>query len=414
MAADVHVVQAWTLEEGARAVTQLFDQTYGHAPAGVWQAPGRVNLIGEHTDYNGGVALPIALPHRTFAAMSPREDRLVRLVSAQERGPREVDLDAVGPVGSDSAVDGWPAYVVGVAWALEQAGVEGIRGFDLAIDSCVPFGSGLSSSAALECAVAVGLDALFDLGLAGDADAPDDEGRQRLVAACIRAENDVAGANTGGLDQAASLRCRRGEALFLDCRTGHVEGVPFDLAGEGLALLVTDTRAPHSLSDGQYNARRATCEAGAAALGVAVLADITDRDRALAQLHDPTQVKRVRHVVDEIARTYAAVEAMRSGPMSGDNLERVAALFDASHDSLRDDYEVTCPELDLAVEIARSLGAHGARMTGGGFGGSCIAIVDADRVDETMAAICEAYASKGFAAPQFLLATPEAPAGAVL
>lgn len=413
MNADVHFNQAWTLEEGADRAATLFEQTYGCAPEGVWQAPGRVNLIGEHTDYNGGVAMPIALPHRTYAAMSPRTDRVVRLISAQEAGVREVDLDQVGPAESDKAVDGWPAYVVGVAWALEQAGVEGIKGFDLAIDSCVPFGAGLSSSAALECAVAVGLDDLFDLGLAGTADEPNDEGRQKLVAACIRAENDIAGANTGGLDQAASLRCKEGEALFLDCRTGNTEGVPFDLAAQGLALLVTDTRAPHSLSDGQYNNRRSCCEDAAKVIGVEVLADVTDRDEAIAQLDDDTQVKRVRHVVDEIARTYGAVDAMRSGEMRGDVLARVAELFDASHDSLRDDYEVTCAELDLAVDTARERGAHGARMTGGGFGGSCIAIVEADRVDETTAAIAAAYADAGFGQPHFLLASPAKPAGRV-
>ncbi|MBD3690130.1 galactokinase [Nanchangia anserum] len=414
MGADVYFTEAWTQTEGAQRVRTLFENSYGAQPAGVWQAPGRVNLIGEHTDYNGGVALPIALPHRTYAAMSPREDRTIRLVSAQDDGGiREVSLDEIGPADSAHRVEGWPAYVAGVAWALEQAGVEGIRGFDLAIDSCVPFGSGLSSSAALECAVAVGLDALFELGLAGSAEEPNDEGRKTLVAACIRAENDVAGANTGGLDQAASLRCREGEALFLDCRTGRTEGVPFDLAAEGLALLVTDTRAPHSLADGQYNERRATCEAAAAELGVDVLADVTDRDAAIEKLDDETQVKRVRHVVDEIERTYACIDALRSGPLRGDVLDQVATLFDGSHDSLRDDYEVTCPELDTAVDVARAKGAHGARMTGGGFGGSCIAIVAADQVDEIARAIAEAYAEAGFNAPQFLLASPSLPAGAV-
>ena len=413
MTADVQWNEAWPLTQGAAQVTDLFTKTFGQPPAGVWQAPGRVNLIGEHTDYNGGVAMPIALPHRTYAALSPRDDRTVRLISAQEEGIRQVSLDDVAPASSDHPVEGWPAYVVGVAWALEQAGVEGIRGFDVAIDSCVPFGAGLSSSAALECAVAVGLSDLFDLDLAGTADEPNDEGRQKLVAACIRAENDVAGANTGGLDQAASLRCHEGEALFLDCRTGKTEGVPFDLARQGLALLVIDTRASHSLSDGQYNNRRSCCEDAAKVLGVDLLVDVTDRDAALAKLSDPLQIKRTRHVVDEIARTYAAVDTMRKGDMKGEVLDEVARLFDASHDSLRDDYEVTCPELDLAVNTARAHGSHGARMTGGGFGGSCIAIVEADKVDETAQAIADAYEEAGFRPPHFLLASPAKPAGRV-
>lgn len=413
MTAEVHWNTAWSIEEGVTRVTRLYETTFGEAPAGVWQAPGRVNLIGEHTDYNGGVAMPIALPHRTFAAMSPREDMIVRLVSAQEPGVREVDLTKVGPHDSDKAVEGWPAYVVGVAWALREAGYDAVRGFDVAIDSCVPFGAGLSSSAALECAVAVGINDLFRLDLAGSAEEPNDTGRKTLVEACIRAENDVAGANTGGLDQAASLRCLEGHALFLNCRNGEVEKVPFDLASQGLALLVTDTRAPHSLSDGQYNERRSCCESAARNIGVDFLADVEDGEAALCALSDPTEVKRARHVIGEIARTYDAVRAMRRGALRADVLDEIATLFDASHDSLRDDYEVTCRELDLAVDVARSEGAHGARMTGGGFGGSCIAIVDADAVDRVAEAISDAYEREGLAQPHFLMAVPAIPAGRV-
>ena len=260
---------AWDRAEGERRARDLFVATYGAAPDGVWSAPGRVNLIGEHTDYNGGLALPIALPHRTYAAVARRADDVVRLVSAQEpSGVREVRLADAAP----GAVGGWAAYVVGVAWALREAG-HAVGGFDLAIDSCVPFGAGLSSSAALEASVAVALDALHGLGLAGTVDAAgaatDDAGRATLADVCVRAENEMAGAPTGGMDQAASLRARAGHALLLDCRDGAVRHVPFDLAAHGLALLVVDTRAEHSHVDGEYAQRRAACEEAARRLGVA-------------------------------------------------------------------------------------------------------------------------------------------------
>ena len=236
--------------EGAAAATALLREALGGEPDGVWYAPGRVNIIGEHTDYNGGLALPIALPHRAYLALRRREDRMVRLVSSRARESVDVlDLDAVGPRGAPGEVHGWSAYIAGVAWALERDGLGPLSGFDAALVSCVPLGGGLSSSAALECATAVALDEVDGLALAGPACAPDDAGRARLVAACVRAENEVAGAPTGGMDQSASLRCRAGHALRLDCRTGGVEQVPFDLEGAGLALLVINTRAEHSSLD---------------------------------------------------------------------------------------------------------------------------------------------------------------------
>ncbi|VEG27284.1 galactokinase [Actinomyces howellii] len=407
--------------EGSRAAATLFREVFAAEPDGVWYAPGRVNIIGEHTDYNGGLALPIALPHRAHLALRRREDRTVRLVSSRDPGAVEVlDLDAVGPVGTPGEVSGWAAYVVGVAWALEHDGAGTVPGFDAALVSCVPLGGGLSSSAALEASTAVALDEVGALGLAGTVEEPDDAGRARLVTSCVRAENEVAGAPTGGMDQSASLRCRAGHALELDCRDGSVRHVPFDLASQGLSLLVIDTRAEHSLTDGQYGARRASCEKAARILGVDLLADLDPSDlaTALARLADSAEpdavelVKRTRHVVTEIERTRALTRILTSGqPLTGEVLERVGGLLDASHESLRVDYECTGVELDTAVEAARAAGAHGARMTGGGFGGSAIALVDSQDVEAVAEAVVAAYDRTGLRAPAFLDATPSAPAG---
>ena len=270
------------------------------------------------------------------------------------------------------------------------------------------------------CAPGGALDEVDGLGLAGGADDPDDAGRARLVTACVRAENEMAGAPTGGMDQSASLRCRAGHALALDCRTGEVEHVPFDLAAHGLRLLVIDTRARHSLVDGQYGARRTACERSARLLGVELLADIApaELDAALARVaasggaDADALVRRTRHVVTEIERTRDLAALLGDGRrLTGEKLARVGALMNASHDSLREDYECTCPELDVAVDAARAAGAHGARMTGGGFGGSAIALVDDGAVDAVARTVLDAYAGRGFAAPAFLDAVPSAPAG---
>lgn len=409
-ALDVEWLDAWSLEDGSARAAALFEETYGQTPAGVWSAPGRGNLIGEHTDYNGGLVLPFALPHRTYAAMSARTDGQVRLVSAQEAGVvREIALADVAP----GAVDGWIAYVVGVAWALAQEGLT-VGGFDVAITSCVPYGAGLSSSAALEGSVAMGLDALWSLGLAAD-----DAGRQRLVAACIRAENDIAGAPTGGMDQAAALRTQAGHALLLDCRSLEVRQIPFDLAAEGLALLVIDTRAEHQLVDGQYAARRTTCEAAATVLGMQTLREVTDLPAALATLAAPDAVaalaaagqdgqvvaRRVRHVVTEIARVEEVERLLDAGRTA-----EVGPLLAAAHASLRDDYEVSCHELDVAVDAAVAAGALGGRMIGGGFGGSAIALVRVEDVEQVAGEVAAAFSSEHLTSPAFLVAVASGPA----
>ena len=396
---------AWSHDEGAARVRALFAAALDEVPDGVWSAPGRVNLIGEHTDYNGGLCLPIALPHRTFVALRARSDETIRLVSAQEASTvATVSLDEVAP----GTVPGWASYVAGVAWSLRQDGLA-VRGFDAAVDSCVPYGAGLSSSAALESAFAVALVAAFGL------DVPlDDAGRARLAAACVRAENEIAGAPTGGLDQASSLRCRAGNALLLDCRDGSVEQVPFDLAAAGLALLVVDTKAEHSHATGGYGERRATCEQAAALLGVPLLRSVADAPDggagALAALADGTpegtvRMRRVRHVLGEIGRVREFVGLLRTG-----RIDEVGPAMDASHASLRDDYEVSCRELDLVVAAARDAGALGARMTGGGFGGSAIALVRAGSEETVAAAVASAFADAALRSPEFLLALPSAPA----
>ncbi|GAA5019369.1 galactokinase [Terrabacter aeriphilus] len=384
-------------DDVVRSVTAAFESAYGSAPTGVWSAPGRVNLIGEHTDYNGGLCLPIALPHRTFAAVSRRDDDLLRVSSAQQDGVVEVALDDI----SADTPGGWASYVAGVLWALRRDGLA-VGGLDVLVDSTVPLGAGLSSSAALECSVAAAASDLFGLGLLEST-----EGRARLAARCVEAENDIAGAPTGGMDQSAALLCGEAAALLLDCRSGDTRQVPFDLDGAGCVLLVTDTRAEHALVDGQYAARRDACEQAARALGVDTLREIdpSGLDDALARLDDDEVRRRVRHVVTEIERVTQTVEALGSG-----DLDEVGRLFDASHASLRDDYEVSCEELDVATGTARRHGALGARMTGGGFGGSCIAIVRADDADAVAAAIAEAFAEQGFTAPASFTVTASAPA----
>ena len=403
---------ALSAEEGRKLAAQLFEETFDYQPQDVWSAPGRVNVIGEHVDYNGGPCLPIALPHRAFIAYSPREDRLLRLVSPQTReAVDELDLDRIAPRGCEGEVSGWAAYLSGVAWALEKSGYGPLHGFDAALYSCVPRGGGLSSSAALECAMAVAIDEAEGLGLAGSVSQPNDAGRAILVECARMAENQIAGANTGGLDQTASLRCLSGHALALDCRDMSVEHIPFDLESQGLALLVIDTRAAHSLADGQYGQRRADCEEAARQLGVEQLVDVEDLEAATQALSDERLIKRMRHVVSEIARTRALIELLNQGPLEGYRLKVVGALMNDSHDSLRDDYEVSCLELDVAVEAARAAGAYGARMTGGGFGGSAIALVDRERLEETAQAVAQAYSERGLDAPAFIVAVPSAPAG---
>jgi galactokinase len=381
----------------AGAAADLFRRTFDADPVGVWSAPGRVNLIGEHTDYNEGLCLPIALPQRTFAAVRPRTDDVLRMVSAQSEGVVEVSLADVGP----GRPSGWAAYVAGVPWALRKAGYA-VTGLDVAVDGRVPLGAGLSSSAALECAVGAAVSDLSALDLLGT-----DEGRRILVSACIDAENSIAEAPTGGMDQSASLLASAGHALLLDCRDSRTEQVPFDLGAHGLALLVMDTRAEHALVDGQYAERRTSCEEAARELGVSSLREVPadDLDATLAALSSDVLRQRARHIVTEIARVETTVAALRRN-----DFRAVGELFLASHASMRDDFEISVPELDTAVAAAVAAGALGARMTGGGFGGSAIALVPTDAADAAQAAVEAAFAERGFHAPHCFVVTASGPA----
>ncbi|MEV6345733.1 galactokinase [Actinoplanes sp. NPDC051851] len=361
-----------------------FRTAYGTEPAGLWAAPGRVNLIGEHTDYNDGFVLPFALPQRTVAAVGPSPDGTWSVCSTLAAEPVAFGTTEPGEV------TGWGAYVAGVVWALQDAGytVPAVR---IAIASDVPFGSGLSSSAALESAV---LTALIDLG---GLDVP----LERRPAIAQRAENLYVGAPTGILDQSASIRCEAGKALFLDCRSYAIEQIPFDLAAAGLAILVINSNAPHQHVDGEYGARRKSCEESAAVLGVTALRDVgvDELPAALDRLGDEVLRKRTRHIVTENQRVLDTVALLRAG-----SVREIGPLLTASHASMRDDFEITVERVDVAVESALAAGAYGARMTGGGFGGCVLALIDADRADATAAAVAGAYAEKGFEAPTSWLA----------
>lgn len=358
------------------------------AAIGVFAAPGRVNLIGEHTDYNEGLCLPIALPHATYVAVARRDDDRVTITSRQRDKTFEARLRDLAP----DAIEGWAAYAAGVAWALLEEGIE-LHGVDLVVDGRVPLGSGLSSSAALECAAALALCSAAGVE-------PD---RELLVRACMRAESEVAGAPTGGMDQSVSLYAEEGHALLLDFRRGDRRQVRWDPPGH--TLLVVDTRSSHELTDGGYGSRREDCEEAARELGVDSLREATRSD--LDGLEGRLQA-RARHIVTEITRVDATVAAIRQG-----DWDRVGELFDASHASMRDDFEISTPELDLVVETAREHGALGARMTGGGFGGSAIALMPLGAIDRAEQAIAAAFADRGWETPAALTAPASKGAGPV-
>jgi galactokinase len=361
-------------------VVAAFRERTGGEPDGVWAAPGRVNLIGEHTDYNDGFVLPAAIDRRVVAAAGRRDGGRLRAWSLQTGPPADLELEEIGP----GRVEGWAAYPAGVAWALGQAGVA-VGGVDLVVDGDVPAGAGLSSSAALECATATALADLSGAGL----------DRAALAGVARRAENEVVGVPSGVMDQMVSMLGRAGHALFLDTRSLDTEQVPLPLEAGGLCLLVLDTKAGHRLVDGAYADRRAACEAAAATLGVPALRDATleQVEAAAGALGDPG-LRRARHVVTENARVLEAAGLLRAG-----ELDRLGPLLAASHASLRDDYEVSSPELDTAVAAAVAAGAVGARMTGAGFGGSAIALAATDLAGRVGDRVRDAFAAARFGPP---------------
>jgi len=360
-----------------------FEALYGYAPVGVWSAPGRVNLIGEHTDYNLGFVLPFAINRRTVVALGTRDDRVIRVGSEFADEVAEIALTELAP----DRLSGWSAYPLGVAWALGEHGADlaAVPGVDLYIESTVPVGAGLSSSAAIESAVAVALNEVWQLGF----------DRQTLAKVGQLAENKAVGAPTGIMDQSASLLSSEDHAVFLDCRSLEAELVLLGFAKAGLELLIIDTGVKHSHATGGYGERRASCELGASTLGVASLRDlgVDDLPRAREALDEETY-RRVRHVITENQRVLDTVDRLEAdGPLA------IGELLDASHVSMRDDFEISIPELDLAVETAQANGAIGARMTGGGFGGAAIALVPAEGVSRIQVAIDGAFAEHGFGQP---------------
>ena len=418
----------------ADSAAQLFTDTYGHQPKGVWSAPGRVNVIGEHVDYAGGICLPFALNRRTYCAASSRNDGIIRLVSLLPGRKKvfhwEGRISDIGP----GHPRRWPGYPAGVIWSMWQdAATIGVSltetsGFDMAFVSDVPVGAGLSSSAAIELATAC---AVFDLvgpGLDSLSEGRKDTPSQHIIKACIRAENEVVGASTGGLDQSISFRGQAGKALELDMGEGLISDVPFDLAGNGLAILVMNTNAPHNLGDGQYASRRAIVDRVMEGLHVTEPHrehKLVDRALEWAAQEPEASVKeekeewldlvarRMRHIVTESRRTESLVTALRKGALGNPKdkdavcgLEQIGGLMTASHESLRDDYEVSCPELDSAVDAALEAGAWCARMAGGCFGGSAIALINAEDVEKVEEAVLASARQLGLATPTFLVAIP--------
>ena len=370
----------------------LFRERFGGEPDGVWLAPGRANLMGEHTDYNDGFVLPFALTQGVTAAAARRAAPRLTLCSRQEpQNAVEIALDGLAP----GRVTGWAAYPAGVAWALQAAGHR-VPGACIAVDSDLAAGAGLSSSAALECATALALTELGELTIP----------RAELVTLACRAENEFVGVPTGIMDQSASLLCRAGHALLLDCRSLEASQVPFDPGAAAASLLLINTRARHELTDGEYGQRRAECEEAARRLGLSSLRDLTDLADA-DSLTDPVLRRRVRHVVTDNQRVLEVVALLRApGGPSADTYREIGRLLTQAHVSLRDDFEVSWPEADAAVEAALAAGAAGARMIGGGFGGSVLALVPAASGGPVRDAVTGAFARRGWTAPEFLDAVP--------
>ncbi len=365
-------------------ISKRFTEVFGAKPEVVAAAPGRVNLIGEHIDYSDGFVLPFAISDTTTVALSRRDDQIIRIASAQKSTEIvETSLDELIPLTGES----WARYALGVLWVLKID-----TGVDLLIDGRVPLGAGLSSSAALECSIATAVNHLFNKGLS----------LAELARASQKAENDYVGVPCGIMDQSVSLMAKSGSALLLDCRDLSSENIPFLIAPQGLELLIIDTQAHHKLVDGGYAERRASCEKAVSTLGITSLRDISVAEYAARQSElDPVTYIRGFHAVTEMKRVLDAVDALKAN-----NFSRLGDLLNQSHRSLRDDYTVSCPELNLAVDTALQQGALGARMVGGGFGGSAIALIKSDQVKRCESAIQKAFSDAGFKAPRFFTSLP--------
>lgn len=433
------------------ALREAFRQRYGTEPDGVWSAPGRLNLLGEYVDFNGGSCMPAPLPYRTLVAGRLRTDGVLHAESLQIPGTPEARIADIAP----GTVSGWFTYVGGVAWAMDQEGGADIAlppdfGADLLIDSTVPVGGGLSSSAALLASTVLALlelscplraSAALEPLPVGGCGPDNDDLRARLAQVCMRAENDVAGARTGGLDQTAALRSLPGQAMVIDFRDFSIEPVQIDAAAADLSFLVIDTRAPHDLADGQYSARRQACEDAADAAGVEHLRDLLPPHLGFPELErEAARAARERAVEEALAACAAApamagavareqldgwirhvftdmalVERARTlftdrAPVDEQTWTELGELFTTSHASMRDRLRASREELDVAVTTCLDQGALGARLVGGGFGGAVLALVRRDRMEATAQAVAHAFADRGFASPVFLPLAPGRPA----
>ena len=365
-------------------ITELFAKGFGYPPEVVASAPGRVNLIGEHIDYSEGFVLPFAIDAVTKCAIAKRDDEKIRIISAQKKNEViESNLEAIAAKEGSA----WSRYIYGVIWAME---IE--TGLDIYIDGKVPLGAGLSSSAALECSLATALNHLFHL----------EKTLPELARLTQRAENDYVGVPCGIMDQSISLMARAGYGLLLDCQDLSTRHIKIDFASSSLRLLIIDTQAHHALTDGGYAKRRESCEQVVKIFSIPSLRQLS-MESLLAhktKLSD-IQFKRARHGVSEMLRVLDAVKALEA-----EDFEALGQLLNQSHNSLRDDYEVSCPELDLAVETALHSGALGARMVGGGFGGSAIALIKESDAGTISSTIERAFAKSGFKAPRFFDSLP--------
>ena len=367
---------------------EAFRRLTGRSPDGVWAAPGRVNLIGEHTDYNDGYVLPFAIALSVRLAAGRRSDRAVRVWSHQEGGLVTAELDDVAP----GTVVGWSAYVLGALALLAAEAGTSTCGLDIVVDADLPRGAGLSSSAALTCATLLAARDLWDVDLGG----------LDLVRLAQRAETDFAGVPVGVMDQIACLLGAEACALLVDTRELSVQPLPLDPTASGLRLLVADTGVARRLVAGGYAERRASCEQAARALGVAALRDVTEEQLSSAGGRlDETRLRRARHVVTENARTLAAARLLREG-----RLAELGPLLEASHASLRDDFEVSCPEADAVVEAARHGGALGARITGAGFGGCVLVLCPAAAAGDVERSVVTRAASDGHPPPKVFAVRP--------
>jgi galactokinase len=374
--------------ENTLSLAKSFIALYSGQPEIICEAPGRVNLIGEHVDYCDGFVMPFATSDRTYAAISRRQDRKIRIASLQQ--PNEIfetSIDELDP----TEAGGWERYICGVIWAF---GEEIKTGLEILVDGQVALGAGLSSSAALECSVALGLNELFKTNYP----------LTQLAKLAQRAENDFVGMPCGIMDQSVSLMAQAGSALLLDCRDLSTEQIPLDLASAGLELLIIDTRAHHALVDGGYAERRASCESAAAKLGIKALRDCT-LEQLMESRNKLTELEfmRAEHIVNDIARVHECVKLLKKNDFVG-----VGEILTKSHASLRDLFEISCPELDLAVDTALANKSLGSRMIGGGFGGSAIALFKVADINSAKKAISKAFAEAGFIEPRFFTSLPSA------